>query len=154
MPPLCQKTTSFEFDIMHPDANPLWIYYRASQRKIILFTTVHQITFLGSIGYNMLPCTRTTQINIVSNIKNTLPLSRTIRREISFRISATCESFSIEALLIWIKSATMSGLNGFSFRAYRIYLRRISSKPKPVWIRICSCYLKSNGTCTSRQKLS
>jgi hypothetical protein len=62
-----------------------------------------------------------------------LPLSRTIRPEISFKISATWESANAEAFLSSIKLATNSGLKGFSFKAYRMYLRRISSVPKSVW---------------------
>lgn len=134
-----KKTRPFEFDIMDPDIKPL----------------SHQNTFLHSLSQNKLPRTRIPQMKTVSSINKTLPLSRTILREISFRISAACESLNEEALLNWIKSATTSGLNGFSFRAYRIYLRKISSKPKPVWIWICSCYLKSDGhICTGRQKYS
>lgn len=87
------------------------------------------------------------------NTNSALPLSWTIRREISFRTSATWESFNMEALLSWIKSATTSGLNGFSFKANRIYLRKISSTAKPVCILIWNYYSKSYGICAQAHKI-
>lgn len=75
---------------------------------------------------------------------NKLPLSCTILLDISVKIPAIWESSNPEAFLSWIKSATKSGLNGFSFKAYRMYLRKISSMPKPVWIQIRCCYERWN----------
>lgn len=64
--------------------------------------------------------------------KKAIPFSRTIRLEISFKISATSASSNIEAFLRCMRSTTTSGLNGFSFSVYRMYFLTTSSRSNPV----------------------